>query len=295
MKSVNHRLGILALTLFVVTACHKSTQMLIHDDLESQYLFLGHIYETNERIDHRIEKLDLGQYEQIWLGGDICAETTRKESTVEHINEVFDLDRPQTHWALGNHDIRNGNIEWITDRTGRPTYYTAHFDGITLMVLNTNFSHGGIYNSVAVNLQYDMIREVCDTIQASSHLVVLSHNASWNGVDGIDHTSDFANANFSFLRYKFNPAQDYAEAVYPLLVEVRKRGIEVLHIAGDYGQKAATYHYLTTDDIHLLGSGITANTDWNQQFPTAGMPDTILILYHNIKDRTIRWEFEELN
>jgi hypothetical protein len=279
----------------MVSGCNKTMHTTSPFDPTGYYIFLGHTYETNTRVDERLLKLDYSKYEQIWLGGDICAETTKEESTVEHIDDVFDIGSQKTHWALGNHDIRNGNVNWITERTKRPTYYTTHFDGITLMILNTNFSFGGIYDTINVKTQFEMIQNVCDTISESSHLIILSHNAVWDGIDQIANLGNFANANFSFLRFNFDPEQRYKEAVYPLLINVRKRGVEVIHIAGDFGQEAASYEFLTSDSIQFIGSGITSNTAWNQQFSTAGIPDSILVLYHDKIQRTVSWGFEELN
>ena len=53
-----------------------------------------------------------------------------------------------------------------------------------------------------------------------------------------------------------NPNNFY-EDVYPLLVKVRHRGIEVICIGGDIGAKANEFEYITSDTIYFLASGIS--------------------------------------
>ena len=84
-----------------------------------EYIYLGHINEKHNAVDRRIEQADLSKYDQIWLGGDLCSETTREESTLDYVDSLFNLSSKNTHWSVGNHDVRNGNTEWITARTGR--------------------------------------------------------------------------------------------------------------------------------------------------------------------------------
>lgn len=266
-----------------------------NEDGIADYLFLGHIYFDDKSIDERIEAKNLDSYSQIWLGGDVCSETTASFGTLQYLDEQFDLGSRTTHWTLGNHDIRNGNIDWITNKTERPTFYTSHFDGVTLLVLNTTFAHGGIYDTIGVQSQYNLIREVCDTIAESSHLILLSHYMVWNAIDSERDNYAIANANFPSFLFNIEPNLKYENGIYPLLVEVRQRGVEVIHIVGDLGQKLSSYEFMSTDSIHYLGSGITSQTEYNSQFPTAGKPDSILILHHDLEERSIDWTFEELD
>ncbi len=287
---------VLGLALIFLSGCTSDTlEDLPMPITEKDYIFLGHIYEDNTQVDFRVQALDLSPYDQIWLGGDICAETTADIETLYHIDSLFDLSDPTTHWTLGNHDIRNGNVDWIEDIKERPTFYTDHFDGITLLVLNTTFSQFGDYDTLNVKAQYELIETVCDTISSSSHLVVLTHHAVWNLADQVNDIGDYSNGDFSFYRFNFDPELTYFTGVYPLLTMVEQRGVEVIHIAGDFGQEASTYNYLSPEGVQFLGSGITSNTLWNSQFPTAGIPDSILLLKHNLLEKTIDWTFEQLD
>lgn len=281
------------LTLVLVSSsCRKDS---VTSDPIRNYVFLGHIYKDNNEIDERVAHLNFQNFSQIWLGGDVCSETSAEQSTLDYLDSLLHISDPDTKWALGNHDIRNGNIPWITNKTGRNTFYTSTFDGITLLVLNTNFSYGGIYDTLQINAQYDLIKNVCDTIQKSSYLIILEHNTVWANLDTANHVQDYTNGDLSQLLFSINPNLTYENGVYPLLKNVRARGVKVIQIAGDFGQKASTYEYLTADDIQFIGSGITSNTPYNEQYPTAGQPDYILVLNHNIEKQTIVWSFRRLD
>ena len=265
------------------------------------YVFLGHTYLNAEQIDHRVvefidkKKDEVNGIDQIWLGGDMCSETTHKETTLNYLDSLFDLGSPNTHWALGNHDVRNGNIHWITERTQRPTAYVAHTNGITLIVMDNNYlTSEGNYDTTKVQAQYQMIKSVCDTIQAASHLVILSHFATWRHIPNLESPEHHANADWSWLYFHLSPDQIYANSIYPLLKPVRERGIQILNIAGDYGQVETAYEAMSVDSIYYIGSGITANTDYTKQFPSHGKPDKVLVLTHDLDTKNISWAFEAI-
>lgn len=90
--------------------------------------------------------MSMSCFHQVWLGGDVCAETTADASTLNYLDGLFDLKSPQTHWTLGNHDVRNGSLDWITAATGRPTYYAAYINDITLLVLNSSLAHASVFD-----------------------------------------------------------------------------------------------------------------------------------------------------
>lgn len=295
MKSLTPILLLLA--LLGLSACSKDVTIVIempplpNYSSVHRYLFLGHIYEDQATVDPRIEFANLGAYQQIWLGGDICAETTQEETTLDYLDDLFDLDNPNTHWTLGNHDVRNGNENWITSRTKRKTFYTAHSNGITLLVLNSTLREPEECERLAE--QYDLIQSVCDTIQASSHLVVLTHHVVWGGVDPAIQVNDFANANGSWIDFLCGSPSNrrFEHSILPELIKVQERGTSVICIAGDLGQVASGYEFTNEDGILFLGSGITSETNWHQQFPTAGQRDKVLELLHNIESRQLTWRF----
>lgn len=265
------------------------------------YVFLGHTYQNADSIDRRLPAFfdkkakAVNGIDQFWLGGDMCSETTHRESNLDYLDDLFDLGHPNTHWTLGNHDVRNGNLQWITERTKRPTSYVAHSNGMTLIVMDNHyFQPNGDYDTSKVKAQYQMIEKVCDTIQFSSHLVILSHFVTWRHVPNIETPEKYANSDWSWMFFKLNPNEIYAKSVYPLLQKAKSKGVEVICIAGDMGQKAITYEGISADSIHFIGSGIASNTIYNEQFPTHGMEDKVLVLTHDLDKKSIIWEFESI-
>ena len=282
--------------LVLFTACKKNDNYLTIPDpcsTSCQYLYLGHIYEYPNTVDPRVEQAGLNKYAQIWLGGDVCSETTREESTLDYLDNLFDLGSKNTHWSVGNHDVRNGNTEWITARTGRDLYYTEHKDGLTFLVLNTT-----LFNSddcLKIETQTALIRSVCDTIGISSHLIILMHNVVWGKLEGVDDDTGFANANYSWLPFDCPPPATFDLVVYPELVKVQQRGVQVICIAGDLGNAATTYEFTSQENVTFIGSGITAQTVYNEQWPTHGQRDSVLILTHDLSGRQLSWEFVDID
>jgi len=281
-------IGICLFSILLLASC-------VGEDAKREYVFLSHIYQNETQVDNRIVSIDLSCYDQIWLGGDICANTTQDSETMEYIDDLFDLRSPTTHWALGNHDSAHGNLDRITGRTYRPTHYAAHFDGITFLVLNTNLPLGHSLDSLDLNDQFEMIVEVCDSIVQSSHLVLMSHHCLWAEIDGCQDAGTAANTDGSGYPLRFEPSMTYAKGIYPKLIEVENKGVEVIHLAGDFGQNHGRYQRITDDGVQFIGSGITANTMYNETFPSAGQSDSILVFHHNVATRSLTWSSQVLS
>ena len=80
------------------------------------YVILGHIYQDETKVNHQIGRLNFYQFDQIWLGGYLLIEATKSRSNLDYLGCLFDLSDPRTKWALGNHDVRSGNVKWITEK-----------------------------------------------------------------------------------------------------------------------------------------------------------------------------------
>ncbi len=62
-------------------------------------IVLGHTYQWHAdgtKIDHRIADVDFSQYRGVWLGGDMCSETTRHQSTLDYLDSIFKLSHVST-------------------------------------------------------------------------------------------------------------------------------------------------------------------------------------------------------
>ncbi|MBI2279766.1 MAG: hypothetical protein HYU68_03630 [Bacteroidetes bacterium] len=260
-----------------------------------KYVFFGHIYQWGDqtKVDYRIENMDLSQFDRIWLGGDVCSEASLDYSTLSHLNDLFDLDKPGNHWTLGNHDARNGNIEWITSFTKRPTYYSYSENNITTMVMDGNLSPLDCEN---LNKQFKIIKNVCDTIN-SGRLIVLVHHGIYNNVPGVANPSSYGHSLLkNWISNCYDDTATYLKSIYPMLVSVKNRGIDVIQIMGDVGANpnAKSYYGISNDGVEYFGSGINNTYNMLLGIPITS-PDLILIFKHVLSTNELFWDFVDLD
>lgn len=258
------------------------------------YFFEGHTYQwhtAGDKVDERLEKMDFSKYDGIWLGGDVCSESLLEYSTLEYINSIFGLKHPNTHWAFGNHDAQHGNWIWVEELTGRKTYYTSHYKGISYMVLNTCLTP---YDCEQLNDQYRIITNLCDTIQKSSHLIFIMHHGIWNDVPGLPSPYKYAQSNLKYYLFNSNDSEStFLKDIYPRLIEVKKRGVEVILIMGDMGsQKINT---ISEDGIHFLGTGLNRSKYQDPVERENSDRDWFIEFKHVPKEGWLNWQFHDLD
>jgi len=261
------------------------------------YFFASHTYEWHtggSQVDERLEQLDLAPFNQIWLGGDLCSEASLKYSTIAYIDDLFDLGAPSTHWALGNHDTRNGNLEWVRERTGRKTYYAADVNGMTMIVMNTNFTPNHCYE---LDQQYRIIEAVCDTIQHSSHLILLMHHAVWDSIPGLPPPSHYSHTAFPYWNANCfdRERNSFRGLIYPKLIEVQHRGIQVICLTGDMGANGKLFEQESLDGIVFLGCGLNNSFYTDPDELAKAEPDYVLLFVHDRDQRSLSWQFIDLN
>lgn len=287
MKKSTFTLVLCAYSLFF-GACQKENNQPIKQGI----LFLGHTYQSETEVDERLEKLDLKRYEHIWLGGDICGASDRKPSTSEYINTLFGINKAGNHWALGNHDIHDNNYHWIKEATGKPEFYAEYNDGLTVVVINTN-----LYAPDCDRLeeQYQMFKNVCDTISKSSHLIILGHHVVWNHVREIPNLWEQANGNKPFWEARCQPNSRFEQVMYNELIKVQNRGVQVMILAGDFGQKAKSFQQKADSGILFFGSGIDRSNRYMPDSLKDSAKDLILFFHHDKVKRTLDWQFLDLD
>ncbi|MEL6863153.1 MAG: metallophosphoesterase [Bacteroidota bacterium] len=293
------RIGFLGLCLLLL-ACQPETP-------SKKYLFLGHTYDwksdDNNRVDPRIAALKPKLYDGIWMGGDICARSSGERATLVYLDSLLHLGASTTHWAVGNHDLTSGHPEMIPEFTHRPSFYQHYFDGIHLMVWNTCFEHPQLPKYEAgceeMNAQYQLIKNVCDTLQKADYFVILHHHALLT--NSIARNDLDVDTLFHYYRpksrFSCEPAGSFEELVYPLLTEVQQRGVQVILIGGDVGQRCKTFSYQSQEGIWFLGSGIN-NSMGSETIPpwvTNLNPDSILVFEHQIEKGRLSWKFYDLD
>lgn len=274
------RISLIFLAIILIQGCGFDAPL---PGEKQEIIFLGHIYQKRNRFDRRLEKVNYNRYDQIWLGGDLCSETTEEKSTLNYLNKHFRLDDPGTHWAPGNHDTRNGNTDWITEYTERELFYVHSDQGLTIMVLNTTFDTTECQLSA---MQDAMITTLLDTIEKSSHLVILSHHTIWgDAITGINMW-ETANANKPQWESLCGTGTRFIPYLEPRLRQVQDRGVQVICLAGDFGQQATSFEYLSDGGIWYLGAGL--NKGKSQEID----PDDMVIVFHfDPVAGSLNWDF----
>ncbi len=286
-----------ALILFVFGLCISSLQPKLCAQEAKHYLFTGHTYDWHSygsKVDKRLVELDKSRFDRIWLGGDICSEAMLNYSTIVYIDSLFDIGAPGNHYALGNHDTRNGNIDWYRELTGRETYYTYEQDGITTILMNTCIVPSDCEH---LDKQFRMIENVCDTIQNSSHLILIMHHALCYNVPGIPSPNLWSHTKFPYWNANcyYRENNSFVGAIYPMLLDVLSRGIEVLCLIGDIGANGKLINLPSDDGVFFLGCGLDNSRYTDPDELAQQEKDLLLIFKHDIEKRQLTWSFQDLD
>ena len=202
---------------------------------------------------------------------------------------------------MGNHDIRNGNHEWIKEATGRDFFYTDTKDGLTIAVLDNNVGHaiGREDTCEERERQGEMLKNLTDTLQSSSHLVILMHWVVWGEVGEDIPCKELANNCINGFQFLCGGhTSRFPLFIYEQLVELEKRGIEVVVVSGDGGIFTKGYQHTTPEGVDFLISGIFSTLDRDNPPTTVEVnlnPDSVLIFNHNVEEQQLSWEFVNLD
>ncbi len=282
----------------LMTSSCESTLEKEKEGTVDNYLITGHTYSWMRRfkVDERIEKAAKhGYFEGFFLGGDILSETLLNEKNINYVSETFNITSRKTHIAMGNHDARNGNIQYFNKKRNREnTYYVDHHKGLTVLVLDTTLEPLDCHN---LNRQYKMLEEVCDTVSPKSNLILLMHDAIWENIPGLPHPKKYANGTQTHWNTNCNSSTNYFHnTIYKELIKVKEKGTRVLCIMGDTGWNKGG-HFYSKDSIEFIASGIN-NTYYMKNKPerlSKIKKDRVYILNHTIKDNTFSIEEVILN
>jgi hypothetical protein len=240
------------------------------------YLHISHTRaDSVSVVTEALKTVDYDDYGMLWLGGDLAHLTSLDDATMTLIDSIFQVGEASTLWALGNHDYTD--LQRVQAFTHRPPYYTHSQHGITVVVLDTQDSLSNI-----VGPQLEMLRTVVDTLQESSHLILLHHKLIWlTGNPSLEPLiGTTANMGWGHCFSCLNPNNFYTD-IYPELLEVKARGIEVICIGGDLGIHTNEFQYTTPEGIHFLASGLDVNSSSNQG----------LLFEHDLRTRELTWRY----
>lgn len=295
-KSIHKWIYVLLLVM-VLLACRKK-------NVSKTYIFLGHPYDWHQpnRVDPRVERIDYAAYDEIWLGGDVCSRTAEESLTMLYLDTLFDFNRVK--WALGNHDLDYGDPDNVIGQLPHPPFFTSWQDGFCLTVLNTNlfWPYPGKppqRDCEQKRAQWQMARNVADTITEASHWVILHHHALFTalkiGADK-DTLQDF-NINPEPFFASCDASSNITTQWYDTFLKAQQKGVQVIFIGGDLGVRAKKSAYRTPKGIWLLGAGInnSVSSVYTPDYVTNFDPDEVLILTYRAQARQLHWRFEKLN
>lgn len=236
---------------------------------------------VNVGVNPEIAKIDFSKYDVLLLGGDLTFNTDNSSATLANCDSIFDLGNPNTLWSLGNHDVQNGNRELIKEFTGRESYYSYAKDGITFLVLDTELNANGSSSTFIKDDQLQMMQNVCDSIKDSRYLIILHHRFMWmiNNEDFKDRLTDSI-----ALSSRLMDTTNFYSDIYPLLQQVKNKGIQVLVFGGD--RSDFNVEYFPEDSITFYAAALSVN-----------VPDSlkqVIVLNYNLSDKVITSEFTPL-
>lgn len=271
-------LRLIPLLLLTLLAFCNNDKIAASDNVPEikNYLHIAHTRtNANPKMDSVVERLDLNEFDMVWLGGDVAQLTSADDKTITHVDSIFDIGNKNTLWSLGNHDYTDLNR--IQKFTKRPPFYAYHKNGLTFIVLDTQDSLSSI-----VGAQKKFFEGIVDTIQDSSHLIILLHKLIWmyGNPDLEPQIPTISNGRFGDCFHCINPNNFYKD-LYPKLLKVKQKGIEVFCIGGDIGFLAKEFEYNTSEGIHFLASGIYSGKIGNKA----------LVFHHDIVNKQLTYEF----
>lgn len=299
MLNVRILLGHLVLLVIIsslFSACSK-------EKTSHKYLFLGHPYRYGDgfenRVDPRIEELDKSIFDQIWLGGDVCAKTNTDTNTLVYLDSIFDIKSPYTYWTYGNHDIMFAKNNLIENATHKKSYYANYNDGNTVLQINTNLDTMYVkYPQERLcdkkNEQYLLIKNVCDTIsQKSRYLIFIMHHILWYEIDTSAH--NYANFLPKLWNAKCDSSSNFFNSIYPLIKNVQQKGVQVICVGGDVGMYFKLGSYTDSRGIIYLASGINNSIIWDKEKRKEALKDRVLIFNNDLITKKLTWVFADLD
>jgi hypothetical protein len=271
--------------LLIILFVSFSTILLAQNKWVHKYIFAGHTYDGYS-YDSRLRQINISDYDGIFLGGDNMSEASLDRNFLSSLDSLIDLSNPMTLYAMGNHDSRNGNWDWVSQFTGRKTYSAHYEDKSVFIVLNTNIVP---YDCEMLEDEFDMIYQVCDTIEDAQNLFFIMHHVIWNDVPGLQPAWMTGHVNAKYwLANCDNADSHFYNTIYPLLVNVKNRGVDIFVIAGDMGSGSKKKYYeQSSDGINFMGCGLYHYSTNDEVLIFENNNGDISFGFHNLDSLTI--------
>lgn len=263
--------------VLIITSCTKDK---VEPPIIHTYLHISHTRtEVNPEIIEEANSINYSDFDLIMHGGDIATMTSADGSSMSQLNDIFNFGDPNTLWSIGNHDITFPNL--VSSYTQRPLFFSYEKNGITYIVLDTETDSCKI-----INEQKSLFNTITDTIQSSSHLIILHHKLVWMNNHSIYNSQINTISNAPSGECEGCLRQNnFMNELYPKLVEVQNIGVQVICIGGDIGNHVQEFEYQDSEGIFFLASGFNMDIENNK----------VLEFKHNLSQGTLNWEFIEVS
>jgi hypothetical protein len=270
--------------IFIILSI-SGTDLVAQSDSLLKFIFVPHPRSedrTNQSVYPGILNIDFTNYDVRMLGGDITYSTSKDSATLAYCDNLFNIGSPNTLWSLGNHDVQSGNRSLIKKFTGRESFYSYGRDGVTFIVLDTELDANGFANTFIKDEQLQMVQSVCDSITESSVLILLLHRFMW--MINNDYFKTMLTDSIAASSRSMDTTNFYSD-IYPLLQEVKNKGIKVLVFGGD--KSKINIVYSPEDSITFYAARLADD-----------LPDSInnvIILDYNLRSKKITYNFIPLS
>lgn len=247
----------------------------------TSYIYLSHPrVDSNDSIYGKVYGIDFSKYDMTLLGGDLALSSfTRNPEKIilPHLDSIFNFKSPTTLWSVGNHDKVSAKRYERT--TLKKKYHAYQKDDITFITLDSQDSLSSI-----VGKQKDFFFSVLDTIQTSSVLVMTHKLIFMNDHPILDpQINEVCNANKGDLYHYHNP-NNFQKEIYPKLLELREKGMQVIWVGGDLGYKKTSFEFIDDAGIIFLGNGLWYKKEGNK-----------VLIFSKKKQKPITYKFTYLD
>lgn len=282
MKSSNLIKQYLVKLILVSIIAGNSFSIYSQQDTIKRIIFIPH--PRSENTTHQcslpaIEKIDFSKFDMTLLGGDLAYYTTIDRVSMNHLDSIYNFGSENTLWTMGNHDLNNPAL--ITEFTHRQRSYAYFTDKITFFVLDVEIGSTGFVSSHVTNEQVTSLQNIADTISSSRYLIVLHGRLLWmigdeylsTKLDSVaESTKQLDTSNFNTI-------------VFPILKEVKKKGVQVLCLGGD--KSKINIQYSPEDSITYIAS--TMAPEFTDEV------NDVVILDQNLNTDSLTWKFVPLS
>ena len=237
--------------------------------------------QVHQSIYEGLAKIDFKKYDMRMLGGDLTYSVGKDSATLAYCDNIFNISSFNTLWSFGNHDVQSGHRSLIKEFTGRDSYYSYYRDGITFLVLDTELDAVSFNRTFIKGDQLQMVKDVCDTIKESRYLILLHSRYIW--MINSDYFKPMLTDSIAASSRSMDTTNFYSD-IYPLLQNVKSKGIQVLVFGGD--KSKININYSPEDSITFYAARLATD-----------LPDSInnvIILNYNLQSKELTCNYVPL-